>query len=471
MNAIALNPRGLRPATLPVVLALLFFSGCLEKHFVWSPDGTRAAVIAKDGLHLCDPDGQLSPLLLPDVYMAAWLGDSQRLVVARERKVGDWAPVARDLGPERAGKATAEADALWRNLEAGGKWGVLTNDLRQRKDVFVLMIYLRERYGEALHAKLNAGEWDEVKSLQAEFSDLIVARIVGARIETGTVLHEGLVKINDIRVAPGDRAVAFTADLALENDDASRLWLARIDAPVAVPVAEQTAAYPDWTPDGRSLVYVQASGGGAKDDLRLGTLLRRGVLAADGTVQVAPKAEDLAGLVFGKMTRVRCLRDGRILFNAAEFSLPISVQDADVEREELFAWDGARQATLVRMIPRGEAKNLPPNLTFFEVSPDGQKIVVGGVNGEVSVMLLASGEVHVWQKAGDYNLLSAPVWRNAEEISYVQRNPLLDGRRPARFGEIVRRRAVPGQGDQEVVLSRGWPKEVLEGIYSASDRN
>jgi hypothetical protein len=464
--------RKCRSTLAAVTTALLFLlvSGCLEKHFIWSPDGNRAAVIAKDGLHLCDPDGKLSPLLLPNVAAAVWLGDSQRLVVARKRMVGDWAPVARLLGAERAAKVTAEADALWRNLEAGGQWGVLTKDLRQRKDVFVLMIYLRERYGEALHAKVNAGEWDEVKSLQAEIRELVMARIVEEQIQPGTLIHEGLEKINDIRVAPGDRTVAFTTDMALDNNDESRLCLARLDAPIVVTVAEHTAAYTDWTPDGRSLVYIQAASGGAKDDLRLGTLVRREVLAADGEVKVAAKAEDLAGMIFGNIARVRCLRDGRILFNAAEFNLPIAAKDANVEREELFAWDAAHQATLVRMSPHGEAENLPKSLQFFEVSPDDQRVLVGAVDGEVSVLTLATGDVEQLQKAGDYNLMGAPVWRNAEEITFARRNPVADGKKPARKAEIVLRKVVMGKGDQEKVLSRDWPDAMLESVFSGSDK-
>lgn len=120
-------------AAVPAALLLLLLSGCLEKHFVWSPDGNRAAVIAKDGLHLCDADGKLSPLLLPNVYQAAWLGDSQGLVVARGREVGDWTSIARVLGPERAGKVVAEAESLWQKLETGGKWGILTMDLGNKK--------------------------------------------------------------------------------------------------------------------------------------------------------------------------------------------------------------------------------------------------------------------------------------------------------------------------------------------------
>ena len=122
------------PAAVSAGLLLLLLSGCLEKHLVWSPDGNRAAVIAKDGLHFCDTEGKLTPLLLPGVYQAAWLGDSQRLVVARERKISDWTSIARALGPERAGKVAAKTESLWQQLETGGQWGILTMELGKKKD-------------------------------------------------------------------------------------------------------------------------------------------------------------------------------------------------------------------------------------------------------------------------------------------------------------------------------------------------
>ena len=459
------------PAAVSAGLLLLLLSGCLEKHLVWSPDGSRAAVIAKDGLHFCDPEGKLTPLLLPDVYQVAWLGDSQRLVVARERKVGDWTSIARMLGPERVGKVASETESLWKQLETGGKWGILTMELGKKKDQAVLKIFLRERYGDALRAKLSVGEWDELKSQQAEISELVMARIVGEQIQPGTLLHEGLERINDLRVSPGDRAVAFTTDMALDNDKECRLLLARIDATGAVTVAEHTGTYPDWTADGRALAYVQASGG-AKDDLRLGTLVSREVLDENGQNRIAEKPAELAGLLFGNAnaSRVRCLQDGRILFNSGEFNLPVATKDADVEQDKLFAWDPARQATLVRMVPRGGEENLPKSLTFFEVSPDEKQVLVGGRSGEVSVLTLATGDVQEWQKAGDYNLMGAPVWRNAEEITYARRNPTVEGKKPLRKAEIVLRKAVPGKGDQEKVLSRDWSNDMLESVFSGSDK-
>lgn len=470
MNAVPTGKLGRVTAAISVALFVLF-SGCLEKHLVWSPDGNRAAVIAKDGLHLCDPAGNLTPLLLPGVNQATWLGDSQGLVVVRGRKAGDWPSIARVVGSERAAAFAARAEAVWKQLEAGGTWGILTQELGKDKDGAVPMIFLRDRYGEALRAKVSVGDWNDLTSKQVDVSELVMARIAGEQIQVGTLLHEGLEKIESVRVRPGDCAAAFTTDIALGNDNECRLWLTGVGGTGAVPVAEHTNLFPDWTPDGRSLVYVQASGSGStKDDLRLATLVRRQVMDDSGQIKVAEKPEDLAGMMFSNQPRVRCLKDGRILFNAVEFSLPIMAKDADVERERLFAVDAARQATLVRVVPRGEEENLPKSLAFFEVSPDEKQVLVGGSDGEVSVLTLMTGNVDVLQKAGDYNLMAAPVWRNTEEITFARRNPSVDGKKPERKAEVIRRKVVLQKGDQETVLSRDWSQEMLESVFSGSDK-
>src|SRR6266545_4524964 len=81
-----------RLALVPLALALLLLAGCLEQIYVWSPDGRRAAVVnlGQDGLLLCDADGRLSAPLVPDVFRVAWLGDSQRLVLARKHRETRW---------------------------------------------------------------------------------------------------------------------------------------------------------------------------------------------------------------------------------------------------------------------------------------------------------------------------------------------------------------------------------------------
>jgi hypothetical protein len=450
---------------------LAVLGGCLEEHLVWSPDGQRAAVIAKDGLHFCDPEGKLTPLLLPDVDQVAWFSDSQRLAVARTRNVSDWTSIARVLGRERAAAVTAEAEGIWRKLEAGGPWGVLTMAIGDNKRQTVAKIFLRDHHQEALRPKLSPGDWDNLKSEHVDLADLLIVRIEGDKVLAGPVLHEGLEKIENIRVSPGDRAIAFTTDLTPDNDKEGRLFLAEAGTARVTTVAERTAMYPDWTPDARSLVYMQAAEGGEKGDLRLATLVRREVLDEGGQIKLQEKPDELAGMVFSNTARVRCLRDGRIFFNAVEFSLPVATKDVDAEREKLFVLDPARQSTLVRVIPRVEEENMPKNLTFFEVSPDEQRLLVGGFEGEVSVLTIATGDVGKLQKAGDYGLMAAPVWRNNDEITYARRNPAVEGKQPPRQAEIVLQKFSPTKGDHETVLSKDWSVETLESVFSGSDKH
>jgi hypothetical protein len=334
----------------------------------------------------------------------------------------------------------------------------------------VAKIFLRDHHQEALRPKLSPGDWDNLKSEHVDLADLLIVRIEGDKVLAGPVLHEGLEKIENIRVSPGDRAIAFTTDLTPHNDKEGRLLLTEAGTAGVTTVAERTAMYPDWTPDARSLVYMQAAEGGEKGDLRLATLVRREVLDASGQIKLQEKPDDLAGMVFSNFARVRCLRDGRIMFNAVEFSLPVTNKDVEAEREKLFVLDPARQSTLVRVIPRGEEENMPKNLTFFELSPDEQRVLVGGFEGEVSLLTIATGDVGRLQKAGDYGLMAAPVWRNNDEITYAKRNPVENGKQPARQAEIVLQEISPAKGDRETVLSKDWSVDMLESVFSGSDK-
>jgi tricorn protease-like protein len=108
---------------------------------------------------------------------------------------------------------------------------------------------------------------------------------------------------------------------------------------------------------------------------------------------------------------------------------------------------------------------MPKVLAFFEVSPDEKQVLVGGYEGEVSVLTLSTGEVQQVQESGEYNLMAAPVWRKDGEITYAKRNPEADGKRPDRKAEIVLRK-----GDDLKVLSQSWSSDMLEQVFPGSDK-
>ncbi len=439
------------------VLAVLL-SGCNEERIVWAPDGSRAAVITNDGLHFCDGRGRLTPLLAPQVYTVAWLGDSQGLVAARAREAKDWAAIAQVLGPERAAAVAGEADALLQRLQQGAAWSVLTMDLKGTKSA--VKICLRDRHPADLQSRLSAGEWTELAGETEKVSELVVERFQDDKLEPGPILYTGIGSISAIRPSPNDRAVAFTADAGPGNEDL-RLLLAPIDASAPpVEVARYVSAFPDWLPDGRTLVYFESSGPGPADDaIRLGDLARRQVLDPAGRLEVAGKPDYLAGVLFSLMGRVRCLRDGRIIFAAAEVELPFAAADYGDSREQLFAVDPTRQPTLTRLIPRKQEEGLPRDLSLFEVSPDERQVVFGSTKGDVCLLTLATGEVEQIQAPAKDSPQGMPVWRAAGEFTYVKRIAGTAGESRVRKVEVVLRR-----GKQETVLSKDWPDEVVNGL-------
>lgn len=449
------------------VPALLFLTGCLEQTLVWSPDGQRAAVInlANRELMLCAADGHLLPSRVPDVATMAWLSDSQRLVLAREHQESRWAPLAHAMGADRAGALVAEAEAAFEKLQSGAGWssvGGVKPLFADREPTWnFICLYLREHHGEALRSKLDPGEWNEVANKTAALHELVVVRIEDDRIVLGPPLYAGIDEVASLRVSPGDQAVAFVVESQLSPTKEGQLWLVPVEAATPQLVAARVAAQPDWTADGRSLVYFQAASAASNDDLRLGTLVRREVLDSSGKIQVAADQSYLAGWIFSEQTRVRCLHDGRILFNAAEISLPIAAEDYGEQREQLFALDPARQSTLVRMIPRKQQEDLPKVLAFFEVSPDEQQVLFGDLTGEVCVLTLASGAVEYVQQPEKQNLQGAPVWRRDGSFTYTRRTAAKHGQKPARAAEVVLRR-----GQDEQVLSATWPDTVVNALVS-----
>src|SRR5881394_1964967 len=107
--------------TLRAILLLLVavIAGCdPEQLVVWSPDGSKAAMIGADGLHIADPAGKLTPLLVKDVRKVAWFGDSHRVAAVREVKTASWKEATKYLEPERAARLEAEGEKFFKAMMA-----------------------------------------------------------------------------------------------------------------------------------------------------------------------------------------------------------------------------------------------------------------------------------------------------------------------------------------------------------------
>jgi hypothetical protein len=408
-----------------VVAVLVALSGCFpEKRVAWSPDGRWATVKGGDnGLYLCDPTGRLSKRLVENAGAVAWLPDSQHVVLSRSEPATSWNEVAAVLPADRKRELEALAPALRDELlNFSGDW-----DKFEAKSVaglsggekLALFVHVREQFGPALRAKLG-DKWADFEKLEAQVYTLQTAAVKpDMTLELGPPLARSLNEFDALRVAPSGKAVAYRS-AAVDGDSAKPLLVLALDGQATPqPVAERTSLFPDWSRDGRYLVYASSQTQGEKD-LRLGTIARRQVADEAGKLLATfPEAEELAGIAYQDEVRVRCLRDGRVLFATLEVHLPCTSKDMP-QRAGLFAVDPGHEPGVTRLTTREAESALPDALFLFEVSPDEQHISVPGGDGRVAVLTLATGDV--WEVLGSSevdHLRTEPSWRSADELCFA----------------------------------------------------
>jgi len=448
---------------LVVVAGLLVAAGCLlEEKVVWSPDGRRAAVIAPDGLYLCDGEGTLSPCVAEKVKAAAWLPDSKRLVVAREQPpLKMWKDVAAFIDEGAAKEVMESAARLRQEILAyqgePGKFepGKFVEEMAPNR-VVLLAMYLRDNLAEGLPEKLGPEKWKEVQGVEAPVFSLEVGEVEGAAVKFQApvrLLHAPAY----LRVSPNGRNVAYVTNSALPKGEWA-LFVASLGGGPPRLVAENVALFADWSADGRFLAYARATGPApaSQADLRLGTISRRMVCDAEGKVlETFEKAADLAGLLFQYDLKVRCLRDGRILFAAASVQLPSTAADMPI-RMTLFAVDPQRPTTLVRLLPRSAETEVPQGANYFEVSPDEQRVSIPGPQG-VAVVALATGAIEEALADGGYGVFFVPTWRSPQELCFAVE-------KGAKLGSPNRREVVLWSSDGTRLLSKTWTDEMVTAL-------
>jgi hypothetical protein len=432
---------------------LVLLAGCVTQRIVWSPDGKQAAVIAGDDLYLCDPEGNLSSRLLSQVSIVAWFRDSRRLAIARGESCTNWIQLAAALSPQTIESIRRSGAELLSKLQSGDPNEILAAENRtgEKELVAARLLFLRdEDHGAALKLLKDA---PQLKDLKANLSTLVVARVDNGHLEVGPVLAAEIGNIEEVRVSPNAAAIAYT----VSPGEVTRLSVVDVNGgqPARV-VATPAAVYPDWSPDGNSLVYITAANtNSGAADVTLAVLARRRVVNENGRVEIHGTQDELAGLLFNGLARVRCLRDGRILFASEEWRLPVTTNDLP-QRQQLFALDPERQSTLTRLVPHGTQEQLPASLAYFEVSPDEKRVAVGGDKSMVAVFTLASGNVELVQAGTDTDLKSIPCWRSATELCYIA----------VQTANTNQHRADVAlwQDGKTRLISQRWPESVRKGL-------
>lgn len=390
--------------------------GCYpEKRIFWSPDGKTAGVIANERLYFCDDAGALTPPLLSNAVTVAWLGNSRDLVVELKLAAPSWPDLTNLASPTTVTEVADTARRLLPQLKLGAKADELLQDYaRSNGDGFVSAVKIcwRDCHGEELLG-IPDKEWEELEKDRS--ADVIVLQRMSyqdGHLAFARELSRNFEPALELRPSPQGNLLAYatSAGLVVAAADGS--------APPRVLDGGTMAIFPDWTPDGRSLVYIKTTYEKNKHDVTLGVLARRRICNEEGQLDPAEECEDLAGLLFDETSKVRCLRDGRILFTSLPLQLPATGKEMP-QREQLFALDPARYHSAIRLIPNSAEEQMPKKLATFEISPDDKRLSTLLDNGGVAVFNLDSGTVDAVQADQvDVKCQLIPSWKSADELCF-----------------------------------------------------
>ncbi|MBN1489036.1 MAG: hypothetical protein JXA69_03895, partial [Phycisphaerae bacterium] len=395
-----------------------------------------------------------------DVTLVAWIPDSHRFLAVHETTVATWEEAASVLTSEQRDALISLSDRLREELLAfSGDWNAFEPETLKNLSGgtgAALLLYVRDHRREGLPEKLGE-HWKDTENLTATVWRVETHEASDAGATPGPVLLRTLDEIGELRISPDGEFVACVQTISADDPTILQLSVLPIRGGLPKTVAERVAAYPDWTPDGKSLVYATTHAWpvAGSDSLLLGAVARRQVRDASGALlDEFPEPVDLVGTVFIPQMKIRCLPDGRILFSGMEVTLPSTSGDMP-QRASLFSIDPERQPTVTRVIPREVEARLPGGLATgcFELSPDAKRIVVAeeGDTNSMVVLTLATGDVVPVLTEVNPRTESVPAWRTAQELSFVA-PPKTKGGSPDRH-ELV----LWSGPDQTRCLSCDWP--------------
>ena len=403
-----------------LVLCLAMLSGCLPQELVvWSPNGQTAAVLNGDALFLCDGDGKLSSEpRVEKVGTVAWMPDSARLVVVRQEPVSTWEQAKPLLSDAQQAAAVAQGEAFMKELLA--HQGDISEFQPKVSISTVGLVYVRESYREKLIERVGQEKFDELAVMEAGVWQLQLFDVAGDTLKAGRVLASELSGMAAIRVSPDGKLVAYTAELPAESQSSLALFIIATESDAAPRlVAETVLKSMDFTADGQQLVYARAIAArklGDDTPPALGELARSS-LYSEGALAEEFAKETLATVLFNEEARVRCLKDGRILFSAAEVQLP-ALADKFSAESGLYMLTGGAEPTLKCILAPKERQGAKPLADVFQVSPDETRVAILYDKGQVGLLPLDGGPMHmILEKTfGERDTLMVPYWRSQVEL-------------------------------------------------------
>lgn len=458
-----MKPKQTKTTAWRLCLALIgcvLIAGCYDvKRVIWAPNGQTAALIVEDTLYFCDGKGELAGPFLTNAYVVTWYSNSQDFPVETSFKTKTWAEFTNASKGEWVHEIATNAAALVPRLKAGESTGEVIGNLKESKgEAYQEALWLCWRDCHESELKDIKEHAELVKEHEAEICVVQKMRYADKQLTKTAELFQTIKPALELRLSPDEKWIAMTGL-------SGPLSVASAQEP-GTPVTIETnpvTFFPDWSPDGRSLVFIKADGTASDQSIRLGVVSRRLVFSDDGKLDSTKPNEDLAGLIFDETGKVRCLKDGRILFSSIQVQLPATAREMP-QREQLFALDPERYHSVIKLIPQDLEGQVPQKWATFEVSPDSKRISAELDNGGVIIYDLASGNVETVQPDTDRKPSGiVPVWKTADELCFAA--IATEGT----TNQLHRLDLAVWKDGKTQILSDSWPTNVINKFFNTDN--
>lgn len=465
--------------TIIFALVVVGLTACEPKErALWSPDGSRAAVLIGYQLHFTDEEGRLTGSLAASndgpgdllVEKMAWSADGRSLAVHRVRLAPSW----EELRPLLPSNESARVEALAAKMPDLLRAAAALHGDAERADQLIAKIagtehevvqnalrlaFVRDHgvLEESLMGAPKARSSLATASDEAQgffLHELALVRLAGDGGEPAVeTIVRGLRGPVSLQLSPAFPVLAAT--FSRSGEKVHDLEVIALDGSSRATVAKETSAAFAWSIDGRSLVSLApvAGEGGA-----LMRLLRHDVLDGSGAMAIG-KANEIAIAVMPFSPRLGVMPDGGILFASQPGTLPIPAGAAGQPRLYLLTADGGS----IREVPTGEGA-LPMDLGHFVISPDGQRVaIVESGTDAVAVVDLASGASElVSEPHPGWKCRTLPSWKSSGELSYAALDPATNR---------IRWLLWKSGRDESIDLSLDWPSGATSGWLEESDNS